>query len=243
MGRLAWVVLALLASPVLALLASPGNAQDPVLGASFAEPTSRYDHGILGDAVEYGLLRIETAAGQFEFRQPDSHVFEDFAPRLWDIDGDGDPEVVVVDTDLTKGARLAIYDQTGLLAATPYIGQPHRWLAPIGAADLDGDGRIEIALIDRPHLARVLRLMRLDHGALVEVASIEGLTNHRIGDTYVSGGLRDCGAGAEVIVANADWTLVMAVRFSPQGLSARAIGPFAGPADMRDALECGQQNP
>lgn len=235
MDRLAWVA--------LALCASPGVAQDLVLGASFAEPTLRYDHGILGDAVEYGLLQIETAAGAYDFRQPETRVFEDIAPRLWDVDGDGDAEVVVVDTDLTKGARLAIFDQTGLLAASDFIGRTHRWLAPVGAADLDADGRVEIALIDRPHLARVLRLMRLEQGALVEVASLDGLTNHRIGDGFISGGLRDCGDGVEVIVANAEWTSVMAVRFAQGVLTARPIAAFEGPADMRDALACVQQTP
>ena len=235
MGRLAWGALALLATPL--------QAQDLVLGASFAEPTRRYDHGILGDSVEYGLLRIETAAGLYDFRQPETRVFEDIAPRLWDVDGDGDAEVVVVDTDMTKGARLAVFDQTGLLAASDFIGQTHRWLAPVGAADLDGDGRVEIALIDRPHLARVLRLMRLEQGALVEVASLDGLTNHRIGDDFISGGLRDCGDIAEIVVANADWTSVMAVRFANGVLTARPIAAFARPDDMRDALACVPKTP
>ena len=75
-----------------------------------------------------------------------------------DIDGDGMAEVVVVETDISKGARLSEYSKDGVVATTPYIGQTHRWLAPIGFADFDGDGRIEIAYIDRPHLAKLLRL-------------------------------------------------------------------------------------
>ena len=46
---------------------------------------------------------------------------------------------------MTQGARLAIYDETGLVSATPYIGRSNRWLAPLGAGDLDGDGNIELA--------------------------------------------------------------------------------------------------
>ena len=38
-------------------------------------------------------------------------------------------------------------------------------LAPLGAADLDGDGKIELAYIDRPHLAKILRIWRFDDGA------------------------------------------------------------------------------
>lgn len=220
-------------------LAHPVGAET-ILSAAFAEPTTRYDHGILGDGVEFGLLRITTGTRTLSFRQPADHVFEDIAPRLWDIDGDGDPEVVVVDTDMTLGARLAVYDETGLIAATPHIGATHRWLAPIGAADLDGDGRVEIALIDRPHLVRVMRLLRLQDGALVEVASLDGLTNHRIGDNFISGGLRDCGAGREMIAANADWTSVMAIRFANGILTARVIAALDGAAAMGEALDCVQ---
>jgi hypothetical protein len=55
---------------------------------------------------------------------------------------------------------LTPWPDVRLLAATPHIGSANRWLAPIGAADLDGDGRVEIAYVDRPHLARTLRIWR-----------------------------------------------------------------------------------
>jgi hypothetical protein len=47
------------------------------------------------------------------------------------------------------------------LASTPWIGQRFRWLAPVAAADLDGDGAMELAYVDRPHLARTLRVWRI----------------------------------------------------------------------------------
>ena len=43
-------------------------------------------------------------------------------------------------------------------AATPFIGTPRRWLAPVGVADLDGDGRAEIAYVETPHRDKVLML-------------------------------------------------------------------------------------
>ena len=40
---------------------------------------------------------------------------------VWiDADGDGDAEVIVVESDDDRGARLAIYDETGAVAATPF---------------------------------------------------------------------------------------------------------------------------
>jgi len=178
----------------------------PGLHVYYSQPTQRYDHGILGDATEWGglvYLHQGTAAhGPYsvtEITLPKTRVFEDIAPRLVDLDGDGSPEIIVIETHLQKGAQLAIYglENGGLKkrAATPHIGRAHRWLAPIGAADLDGDGHIEIVYIDRPHLARVLKIWQFRKGGLTLVAERGGLTNHQIGQDYISGGIRDCGGG------------------------------------------------
>ncbi|MEL6960440.1 MAG: VCBS repeat-containing protein, partial [Pseudomonadota bacterium] len=121
---------------------------------------------------------------------PDDHVFEDVAPRLWDVTGDGKPEVVVIETDMALGGSLAVYDQSGKIAETDHIGRTNRWLAPVGAADFDGDGRIEVAFVDRPHLAKTLRIFEFSDGVLALEAEIVGLTNHRIGEDFITGGLR-----------------------------------------------------
>ncbi|SMY09887.1 FG-GAP repeat domain-containing protein [Flavimaricola marinus] len=221
---------------------------DSVVSARYTEPTTRYDHGILGDAIEWGAVGLvvdrcaRCAVGNIQtitLRLPDSRVFEDVAPRLVDMDGDGTNEVVVVETDIDRGARLAIYGgDGGLVAATPFIGQTHRWLAPIGAADLDGDGQIEVAYIDRPHLARTLRVWRFDESVLTEIAAIGGLTNHRIGEADIAGGIRECGQGPEMIVASADWRHVVAVRFQDGELVGREIGAHKNRASFADALAC-----
>lgn len=157
----------------LAALATPGAAD--IAAADFAEPTTRYPHGLLGDAVEYGALRLTLADGRtLLIRLPETRVFEDLAARL---------------------------------------------------ADLDGDGLTEIACIDRPHLARTLRIWRYTDGTLTEIATARGLTNHRIGDAFISGGLRDCVQGPEILLARPDWSGIVA---------ARACGPsFSGPTYPR----------
>ncbi len=221
----------------LGLMAAPVVAE--ITSARYTDETSRYAHGVLGDAIEYGTLELTLKDGKrLALTLPQDRVFEDIAPRLMDMDGDGAPEVVVVESSQTGGARLAIYDENGLRAATPHIGQRNRWLAPIGAADLDGDGFIEVAYIDRPHLAKTLRVWRFQRGGLTEVAAQKGLTNHRIGEDFISGGLRDCGTGPEIITVNANWSQVMATRFDGKTLSPRALGPFKNQASLKRALDC-----
>lgn len=230
---------------------------DTILSATFAEPTTRYPHGVLGDAVEWGRLEIEVGATvgdgtglftgkrslTYEIVLPEDRVFEDLAPRLWDITGDGAPEVVVVLSAQGLGAALVVLGLNAearpvQIAGTPHIGQTNRWLAPIGAADFDGDGRIEVAYIDRPHLAKTLRVWEFDGTALRPDGDLAGLTNHRIGEDFISGGLRDCGAGPEMITADAGWRQVMATRMDGGVLTTRALGPFAGQESLTRALDC-----
>ena len=222
----------------LVALTATSACAETILSAQYAAPTDRYAHGILGDAIEWGALQITTDAGTRVFTLPQSRVFEDVAPRLVDLDGDGTPEVIVVETLASEGAQLAVYDETGKIAATPHIGRTNRWLAPIGAVDLDGDGTIEITYIDRPHLAKTLRVWRYTGGTLQPVADLPGLTNHRIGEADIGGGIRDCGQGPEMITASADWTTVMATVLVNDVLTTRGIGPHVDRSSFATALAC-----
>ncbi|MEX0350164.1 MAG: FG-GAP repeat domain-containing protein [Paracoccaceae bacterium] len=211
--------------------------------ARFADPTDVYAHAVLGDALEWSVLHI-SGSGQdgtpatVEIRLPSDHVFEDLTPRLIDLSLDGRPDaVMVVETDMDRGAALALYGTGGKIAETPHIGTRFRWLAPVGVADLDGDGHVEIAYVDRPHLAKTLRIWRFADGQLTEIAAIPGLTNHRIGEDFISGGLRDCDTGPELILASGNWSRVIAVSYD-QGWIQSDLGPFKGPISLSAALSC-----
>ncbi|MEY8839995.1 FG-GAP repeat domain-containing protein [Cribrihabitans sp. XS_ASV171] len=217
--------------------ATPAPAET-IASARFTQPTTRYAHGVLGDAVEWGALEMTLAGGGTRtVTLPDTSVFEDLVPRLADLDGDGAPEVVVVETDMATGASLAVYGPRGKIAATPHIGQPNRWLAPAGIGDLDGDGHVELAYVDRPHLARTLRIWRFAEGALTEIARIPDLTNHRIGDPFITGGLRDCDGAPELILASADWSRLIAIRHAG-GWRTRDLAPFPGRRGVESAMAC-----
>ncbi|NOD63694.1 MULTISPECIES: VCBS repeat-containing protein [unclassified Ruegeria] len=219
------------------------TAADQIKAAKFTEPTTRYAHGVLGDAVEYGALelRVQITGSNpktVTVRLPKDRVFEDLSPRLIDIDADGTFEAIVVESQDQQGAQLAIYNASGTkIAATPHIGTRFRWLAPIGAADLDGDGHIEIAYIDRPHLAKTLRVWRYKDNALTEIASISGLTNHKIGEDFISGGVGTCGDRPELIVASADWSRIVSVSYD-NGWTKTDLGPFKGSNSLAQALNC-----
>jgi hypothetical protein len=214
------VLLALMLAPPHASARTPLPVQG-VVAAELTLPTDRYAHAVLGDALEWGGLRLtvdtcppcaDRRLMALSITLPPDRVFEDITARVVDVTGDGLAEVVVVETDLQRGASLAVYDAYGRRIATPFIGQTNRWLAPAGIADFDGDGRVEIAYIDRPHLRKDLVFVRVEGVRLVETLRLPGLTNHRIGDAFISGGLRDCGQGPELILASPDWTRLMRVR-------------------------------
>ena len=226
----------------LAALCAAGVGAQTITDARFADPTDRYAHGVLGDAIEWGTLEIDYTEGgstqTLRVTLPENHVFEDTSPRLWDVTGDGAPEVVVVETDVYQGGALAVYGAQGKIDETPHIGQRNRWLAPVAAADLDGDGVVEIAYIDRPHLAKTLRVWEFKNGRLRHDASVGGLTNHRIGEADIAGGLRTCAEGPEMILATANWARLVAVRFDGTEFAATDFGPHEGRDSFARALAC-----
>ena len=245
--------LALLLTPVIStnLLAKTDQAtcQLSVNHAAYTQPTNRYRHGVLGDEIEYGGLRVKftDCAGvpqSIEATLPDSIVFEDLQPRLVDLDGDQQAEIITVESSAKEGARLALWgiadNQLVRLTATPYIGRAYRWLAPVGATDFDNDGKMEIAYIDRPHLAQTLRIWRYENGSLTQIAQRSGLTNHRIGEDFISGGIRNCGQGAEIITADSGWSNVIATRFEDGELVSESLGRFRGAESFEVVLGCGE---
>lgn len=235
-ARGAWMALCLWLAGL-----TPAMAQEAV-AARYEGEVTRYPHGVLGDEIEYDTLVVTLSDGRVLRRRWQAPlVFEDIAPRLWDVTGDGVPEVVTVESHADRGARLAIWEvrQGDLqpLAATPFIGQRFRWLAPVGAADLDGDGAIEIAYVDRPHLAKTLRIWRYQNGTLTQVAAAEGFSNHRIGWDYIVGGLRVCGEGPEIVLPSGDWRHVMVVDLAAGSLERYASDPYS-PEMLTAVMEC-----
>jgi hypothetical protein len=155
------------------------------LSAYLIDPTTRYYHGVLGDAIEAGGFVVERDGRRLIYRLGADAVFEDRRVRLADLDGDGEPEAIIVKSYLRRGAAIAAFrilrERIAPLAESRALGAPRRWLNPVGVADFAGSGEALIAAVITPHVAGSLRLFRLSRGALVEVARIDGVTNHIIG--------------------------------------------------------------
>ncbi|NPV23064.1 hypothetical protein [Bradyrhizobium aeschynomenes] len=152
--------------------------------AYLIDPTTRYDHGVLGDAIEAGGFVVERNGRRFTYRLPKDAVFEDRRVRLADLDGDGVPEAVIVKSYVRRGAAIAVFTlRNGIepLAESPAIGAGHRWLNLVGVGNFTGTGEMTIAAVLTPHLEGSMRLYRLASGSLVEIARIDGFTNHILG--------------------------------------------------------------
>ena len=156
--------------------------------AWFAGPTTRYQHGVLGDAIEASRLVVDTTSGErLAVTLPSDRVFEDVVPRFVDLNGDRTDEILVIESHLHRGASLAVYDLAGdrlvKISSTPFLGIPNRWRNPVGAGDFDGDGSVDVALVATPHIGGILRLYHVDGTHLSLFAEYSGVSTHQIGST------------------------------------------------------------
>ncbi len=154
--------------------------------AWYSQPTARYQHGILGDAIEGGSLVIVTDDGlRIEYELPKTEVFEDITPRLADLDGDGSIEIITIVSGISEGASQAIFQLNGnkleRQAQNQYIGRAFRWLDITGIKRYSDTGNLDIAIVVTPHIGGRLDLLRFDGLQLSPIASRQGFSNHVIG--------------------------------------------------------------
>lgn len=147
-------------------------------------PTGRYDHGVLGDAVEASAVDVRDENGPVvRIEVGPEEVIEGIAAMGVQLIADeaGDQLLVTV-SDAAAGARLRAYSLDGsVIAESEAIGQGYRWLHQIGAGRLAPDGVLEIIAIRTPHIGGVVEAYRLVDDRLELAASTSGYSSHQLG--------------------------------------------------------------
>ena len=201
-------------------IAVPENKKD-IAEAWYSEPTKRYRHGVLGDATEAAALVIKTPRGaKLTYRLPSTEVFEDITPRLVDLDRDGKTEVVTILSSSREGASIAVFGLVGNAlikkAQGPFIGRSNRWLNIAGIARFTGLRNLEIAAVEMPHLAGLLKFYRYRNGKLDVSRYTPGFSNHEIGSGELrlsSVALVDDDNRPDLIVPNSNRNELLIVSF------------------------------
>jgi hypothetical protein len=226
-GRIAFKFVDAPARPALLDTALPdgklATGTHDVVRAWLAQPTARYDHGILGDKTEAASIVIETRNGRrHEIEAGSDAVFEDLEPRVVDIDGDGRDDIVVVKSYLRRGSALAVIavrrGRYQIVAETPPLGAPHRWLDPAGIGMFTDDGRTGIALVRQPHVVGMLELWIWENGALHMSGDIPDTANHIAGTREIDmSAVADFdGDGiSDIAIPSLDRTRLRIVSFGP----------------------------
>ena len=178
----------LLVLAAILTLVAPQAGAETISRAAYEAPVARYGHFALGKPHEYARITVVTDAGRrLALTLPENEVFEDIAPRLVRLAAAEPEEILAIISSREGGSRLVLIglheSSLKITAQSPAIGTPMRWLNPVGVADLDGDGRAEIAAVITPHIGGTLKVYRRAGGDLVEVAALAGFSNHAYGST------------------------------------------------------------
>lgn len=188
--------LRLVTAPAPERIAAPAGAlpdarvatgREIVRRAWLSDPTTRYGHGVLGDAIEAGSLTIVRRDGtKAELRLPPDAVFEDIEPRIAEIGGR--ERIVLVKAYLARGAAIAIIDpaSASIVAETPAIGRANAWRNPAGIADYDGDGATDILAVRQPHVLGLLEMWSFIDNKLKKTGEVPDVCNHVIGKRALS---------------------------------------------------------
>lgn len=239
------------------------HGQKNIVWAWLGSPTTRYPHAAFGSPVHAGSLHVLAAdvSGALQaltLTLPPQRVFEDRVPRLADLDGDGRDEIMLVEADVAHGAALVVFGlravapapgtAAGLslveLARSPPVGSAFRWLNPVGVADFDGDGQLDLASVTTPHIGGVLTLYHFRPPKLVPFARAADVSNHRFGslEQQLAVVIETAGRRPTVVVPDMQHTALQALRWDapgqwtrldePQSLRARVerLTPLAGGA-------------
>jgi len=150
------------------------------------EPTARYSHGVLGDALEASSITlVETrpiprVLLNIPISSPE--VVEGLSPIWFDLTGDGKREIIVTLSSASQGSRIVVFDESGeFIASGPAIGRGFRWRHQLAAVSPGASKKPQIFSVRTPHIGGVIELHQLNGDSLTIMDQMPGYSSHIIG--------------------------------------------------------------
>ena len=178
--------------------------------------TDRYDHGVLGDAIEARrLTMIDSSDGlSVEWHTTVPGVIEGQAPIMAPLSGSR--SIIVTVSNASHGARIVAFGPNGQRLATgPPIGSGFRWRHQLAVAPFTPNGPSEVAVVRTPHIGGTIEFYRRDGNRLVITATLDGYASHEIGsrnlDAAVAGDF-DGDRIPEIVLPRTDHRTLAGVR-------------------------------
>lgn len=203
--------------------------------AALTQPTDRYEHGVLGDALEADSITVlrpspEGARMLSSFPAASGGVFEGVAP-MW-FERNGETLLAVTESVAGLGARVSVYQPDGELAgAGPFIGEGMRWRHLTSAAPFGPGGETELSATLTPHMNSAAQFYQIGEAGLEITAGVPGYTSHRIYsrnlDAALAGDL-DADGETELLLPTPSYTALSGLARTPDGAEAEWRLPLGG---------------